>query len=344
MQGHLIRYHPRPDLSAAVAGLLRGSCFPWANAVPAHAQPHAKLAFHKLSHGHFVCSKTHPSAIRALAQVLYWSPRPSPSRLHPSGVLHSPLYLTGSITPPHEASAPCAPHLRPDLLSRMHPTDRAAAAMVASKVFIARHGERIDHVDPLWKTRVENTDDPFLTERGLAQAQCLGQRLADEGIVKIFVSPFYRTIQTAAAVAKTAKAKMCIEPGICEALLPEFFPEGYPRLRAVADLAKEFPSIDPTYVPVHVPEYPETKTTTIERVKTAAKKIIQKEQGPILLVGHGITCEGSARGLIGDQPIAYIDYCALMQLDRTETSGAHSYAWAGTCGPDVTYIQDQAIR
>lgn len=218
--------------------------------------------------------------------------------------------------------------------------------MVASKVFIARHGERIDHVDPLWKTRVENPDDPFLTERGLAQAHCLGQRLAVEGIVKIFVSPFYRTIQTAAAVAKAANVTMCIEPGICEGLLPEWFPKGSPRLREVADLAEEFPTLDPAYVPVHVPDYPETKPTTIERVKMATKKLVQNEEGPILLVGHGISCEGAARGLLGDKPIAYIDYCALIQLDKTAASGSDSgsYSWAGTGGPDVTYIQDRAIR
>ncbi len=212
--------------------------------------------------------------------------------------------------------------------------------MVASRVFIARHGERIDHVDPSWKKRAANPDDPYLSERGLSQARCLGQRLAAECVSKIFVSPFYRTIQTAAAVADAANASLFIEPGICEGLLSDWFPRGMPVFRNIGDIVNEFPCVDATYVPVHNPAYPETKKGTMERVGTATKKIVEKEDGTILLVGHGITCEGSARGLLGIDNVEYIDYCALMEVVQTGSSTALTYAWAGNSGPDISYMHE----
>eukprot|EP00171_Calliarthron_tuberculosum_P014520 IDg14520t1 len=144
--------------------------------------------------------------------------------------------------------------------------------MVASKVFIARHGERIDHVDEGWRSRTDNADDPSLTERGLEQARQLGLRLANENVSKIFVSPFYRTLQTAAAAATAIGARIYVEPGMCEALLPEWF-GAQPRVRVLNSVVSEFPIINQNYTPIHHSAWPETKETCKERVRKTVRTL-----------------------------------------------------------------------
>lgn len=216
--------------------------------------------------------------------------------------------------------------------------------MVASKVFIARHGERIDHVDDGWRSRTDNTDDPFLTERGLAQARNLGLRLAGENISKIFVSPFYRTLQTAAAAAASIGSRMHVEPGMCEALLPEWF-GGQPRVRILDAVVSEFPAVERNYTPIHHSEWPETKESCMERVRKTVRTLSQREEGAILLVGHGITCEYAARALVGVETVPYIDYCGLIECVRVEgvqsgNSLECKFEYGAIKGPDTSYISD----
>lgn len=59
-------------------------------------------------------------------------------------------------------------------------------------IWICRHGNRIDFVDPSWKG-----SDPYLSPDGIIQAKETGKRLKDENIQHIFASPFFRTVETA---------------------------------------------------------------------------------------------------------------------------------------------------
>ena len=69
-------------------------------------------------------------------------------------------------------------------------------------VWIARHGNRIDFVNPDWFLTAERPYDPHLSEDGHVQAKQLANRLKGEGISHIFASPFLRTVQTANHAAK----------------------------------------------------------------------------------------------------------------------------------------------
>ncbi|MBV8884961.1 MAG: histidine phosphatase family protein, partial [Chroococcidiopsidaceae cyanobacterium CP_BM_RX_35] len=68
---------------------------------------------------------------------------------------------------------------------------------MAQTVWLARHGNRIDFVNPEWFKTAERRYDPHLSDDGVVQAQQLAQRLKGEGIAHIFASPFLRTVQTA---------------------------------------------------------------------------------------------------------------------------------------------------
>ena len=72
---------------------------------------------------------------------------------------------------------------------------------MAPRVFIVRHGERVDHVDETWVRRAVRQHDPPLTPRGRQQAQLLGLYLRGKGVTKIFCSPLIRCVQTGDGIA-----------------------------------------------------------------------------------------------------------------------------------------------
>eukprot|EP00668_Euglena_longa_P038833 GGOE01049937.1.p1 GENE.GGOE01049937.1~~GGOE01049937.1.p1 ORF type:complete len:294 (-),score=38.73 GGOE01049937.1:99-914(-) len=69
-------------------------------------------------------------------------------------------------------------------------------------VFLVRHGERLDRIDPTWRATARRPHDPPLTERGVLQALQLGIHLRGRGIKHIFSSPMIRAVQTADAIAE----------------------------------------------------------------------------------------------------------------------------------------------
>lgn len=190
----------------------------------------------------------------------------------------------------------------------------------ASTVYIARHGERIDHVNPKWTETAENPYDPFLTEKGIQQAQALGRFLlqqTDNNITHIFASPFYRTVQTANEVAKLTNLPICIEPGLGEYLNKDWF-STRPKLVPIEHLKKEFGCIDTSYTPHIACRYPESRDDVIVRSCMTARVLAEKFSGNLLLVGHGMTCEFMARGLSNAGIRPYISYCSVQTCRARE--------------------------
>lgn len=208
----------------------------------------------------------------------------------------------------------------------------------ASKVFVARHGERIDHVDKTWRDTADNPHDPFLTETGVRQAQSLGAKLAGSGLTHIFASPFYRTVQTAHEVATVTGLPIKVEAGISEFLNPEWFAHR-PQLQTLANLKAAFPSVDLSYSSVYEPEYPESRNDLVTRAGRTAQLLTEKYRGAILLVAHGITCEFTVRGITGAGPIPYISYCSLQTCHRDD-GGKDKYYIHGSNEPDISFIPE----
>jgi broad specificity phosphatase PhoE len=196
-------------------------------------------------------------------------------------------------------------------------------------IWIARHGNRLDFVHPEWFNTAARRYDPPLSDDGEIQAQQLADRLRREPIQQIFASPFRRCVQTAHAVADALDLSIQIEWGICEWLNADWMTE-MPETTPIAELKADFPRINPAYVSIHTPQYPETESDCLARSGQTARAIADRQavdpaingehQNPerqdILFVGHGATVNGMMWGLLPDRPIVRAPLCCLSRIDR----------------------------
>ncbi|WP_293123868.1 histidine phosphatase family protein [Microcoleus sp. bin38.metabat.b11b12b14.051] len=188
-------------------------------------------------------------------------------------------------------------------------------------VWIARHGNRIDFVNPDWFLSAEHRYDPHLSEDGHVQAKQLANRLKGEGISHIFASPFLRTVQTANYAAEALDLSIKLEWGLCEWLNSDWMTE-MPETESVEDLCRRFPRIDASYKGGIV-SYPETGEACLKRAGDTAKRLAAEFSEDMLLVGHGSSVVGSAIGLAGPANTKInAALCCLVKVvrDRSEWS------------------------
>ena len=187
-------------------------------------------------------------------------------------------------------------------------------------VWIARHANRLDFVNPDWFLTAERRYDPPLSDDGMVQAQQLAKRFKGENIAHIFASPFLRTVQTANAVAEVLNLPIKLETGLSEWLNPVWMTEEPERLSTPA-LAELFPRIDVSYTSRIAANYPETREKVRERSGQTAR-CLATEFLPdnILLVAHGASVLGGAMGLVGEIAITEVkaSLCSLVKVVRED--------------------------
>jgi broad specificity phosphatase PhoE len=198
-------------------------------------------------------------------------------------------------------------------------------------VWIARHGNRLDFVNPEWFNTAERPYDPPLSEDGVVQANQLGQRLVGEGIRHIFASPFLRTVQTANFVADALDLPIKLESGLSEWLNPAWMQTNPERL-SMQELQELFPRIDPSYTSRVIAHYPETSEKVLERTAETAKRLMTEFSEDILLVGHGASVVGVTQGLVGGTPEVNASLCCLVKLVRQEQ------AWVMELNGDTSHL------
>ena len=182
-------------------------------------------------------------------------------------------------------------------------------------VWIARHGNRLDFVNPAWFNTAVRRYDPPLSDDGLIQATELGQRLTSENIKQIYASPFLRTIQTANEVARVLNLPIKLEAGLGEWHNQEWMTES-PKIHPPELLKPKYPAIDWDYQSHLYPQYPETKADVNRRTAATIKQLVSKSSQDILIVGHGASVYGSALGLVADLPEAKLALCSLTKIVR----------------------------
>jgi broad specificity phosphatase PhoE len=185
-------------------------------------------------------------------------------------------------------------------------------------VWIARHANRLDFVNPDWFLTAERRYDPPLSDDGMVQAQQLAKRLKTENIAHIFASPFLRTVQTANAVAEVLDLRIKLETGLSEWLNPAWMTEEPERLPILA-LAELFPRIDTSYTPRIAAKYPETHEKVRERSGQTARCLsVEFFPEQILLVAHGASVLGGAMGLVGEIAKTEVkaSLCSLVKVVR----------------------------
>lgn len=183
----------------------------------------------------------------------------------------------------------------------------------AQNIWLCRHGNRIDMVDPTWKG-----SDPWLSDDGVVQARQTGQRLRREPIRHIFASPFLRTVETASHIAAALDLPIKLEAGLGEWLNSEWFPR-HPALTPLADLKQRFSRIDTGYRSVTVPQYPETAHEASLRAGVTARTLADRFGSDLLFVGHGHSVIGIVSALTGRNSDLACPFCGLFKIVRTDT-------------------------
>ena len=200
-------------------------------------------------------------------------------------------------------------------------------------VWIARHGNRLDFVNPEWFNTAERPYDPPLSEDGIVQAKQLGQRLVGEKIKQIFASPFLRTVQTANCVADLLDLPIKLESGLSEWLNPAWM-KSQPEKLSLDELHKLFPRIDRSYTSRVIAHYPETSENVLERTAETAKYLTTEFSEDMLLVGHGASVVGTTQGLMGGMPEVNATLCCLVKLLRQEQE------WVMELNGDTSHLSE----
>ena len=184
---------------------------------------------------------------------------------------------------------------------------------MSQTVWIARHGNSLDFVNPEWFNTALRRYDPPLSEDGFVQAAELGSRLRAEKIRHIFASPFLRTIQTANEVAKVLNVPIKLEAGLGEWQNPDWMSET-PEIHPQKFLAQEYPLIDWEYQSYFHPTYPENKAEVYRRTAKTIQKLVFDFSEDILIVGHGVSVHGVTYGLAPETPHLKVSLCSLTKV------------------------------
>ena len=188
---------------------------------------------------------------------------------------------------------------------------------MSQTVWIARHGNRLDFVNPEWFNTARRRYDPPLSDDGVIQAQELAARLQNESISHIFVSPFLRTIQTASEVAKVLNLPLKLEWGFCEWLNPQWMDE-MPETHPQEWLQERYPTIDWSYQSYLQPSYPETEEKLAQRTAKTIQHIVKEYSEDILIIGHGGSVWGTTQGLVPSIERLKVTLCSLTKVVKAE--------------------------
>lgn len=210
---------------------------------------------------------------------------------------------------------------------------------MSQTVWMARHGNRLDFVNPEWFDSAERRYDPPLSEDGFIQAKQLGQRLKSENICHIFSSPFLRTIQTANEIAEILDLPLKLEAGLSEWHNLNWMTET-PETHPQELLEKQFPRIDWNYDSRVIPSYPESEEELYRRTAATARNLIAEFAEDILLVGHGASVLGTTKGLVKGNPVVNASLCCLVKVVH------NGNGWEMELNGDVSHLskREEKIR
>ena len=184
---------------------------------------------------------------------------------------------------------------------------------MSQTVWIARHGNRLDFINPEWFNTAIRRYDPPLSDDGFVQAAELGQRLKSEQIKHIFASPFLRTIQTANEIAQILDLPIKLEAGLGEWHNGEWMTES-PETHPQEFLQQKFPLIDWNYQSHLYPQYPETNEDVDRRTAATVRQLVSEYSEDILIVGHGASVYGVTQGLVANLSESKVALCSLTKV------------------------------
>eukprot|EP01083_Nonionella_stella_P006088 17618_1 len=246
-------------------------------------------------------------------------------------------------------------------------------------IFVVRHGERIDYVDRDWINKVKHNRyrDPHLAKKGIHQCKETAVRLTEiyqtyfgikdknkpfklsEDNLVIIASPYIRSVQTGAQIAKhlNYKSTIKIEPGICE-VLKEFPPHFLDNEDINKDdLCEKMIDVkNKTYEPFRTRESFKKREygdgPCINRSCSVTKRIIDRYFSnkdcakDIMLVGHGASCYGMVECLSGGCG-DYIGLCCIAHFKlkyngKVSKDKKELFKITPVCVGDSSHLSDQS--
>ena len=188
---------------------------------------------------------------------------------------------------------------------------------MADTVWVVRHGQRRDSVDPAWDDHADRVHDPPLTDLGRWAAWRTGRRFVESGIEfdAVYASPFLRAAETAEEIARETGNEVLLEPGLGEHRNADWF-DAEPDIVAPEQLAEWFDPVELRHDPLVVPAFPESHSEAIERAGETARRLVAETEGTVLFVGHGLSVGGVVHGLVGSADGVAAPLCGLTLLVR----------------------------
>ena len=171
-------------------------------------------------------------------------------------------------------------------------------------IFLIRHGETASNAN-----RVLQVPETPLSERGLAQAERLGRRLADEGIVRILSSDYARAYMTAEHVSASTGVGIEIDETLRERNFGDLRGRPYSEVGDIFAEGFEPPGGESWEV------FHERAERSWQAVRAAA----DETEGHLAVVTHGLICRAyvahHARLPDGDEPIFSFANTSLTVID-----------------------------
>lgn len=205
-----------------------------------------------------------------------------------------------------------------------------------AKIWLVRHGNRLDFVQPEWFITAKFKYDPPLCNAGLIQAQETAIRLSKEKVNHIFVSPYQRTLQTAIGMAIAHNLPLNIEAGLGEWENPDWM-KTKPQLTDKKIIGIE-PLINQKYVSLVQPNYPEMQTEMWARAKKITQLVLKNYVGNILIVGHKEPLMGCAIALLNHKPNFNFDVCGITEFSK------EGDRWICTLANDQSHLSDPGVK
>jgi len=176
------------------------------------------------------------------------------------------------------------------------------------KIYLIRHGETTGDIED----RFGGDYDDHLTEKGIAQAEELAEKLKDKKIQIIFHSPRVRATQTAKIVNKVLNVNLEVVEnirernnyGVLTGMVKSVAKEKYPE---------EFSKLAKTY---HNVTGSEDYDSFKERIMTIFTEIISKDYQTIAIISHGGPISTIVREVLKLSELERLGDCAILELEK----------------------------
>jgi broad specificity phosphatase PhoE len=155
------------------------------------------------------------------------------------------------------------------------------------KIIFVRHGESESNV---LKVHTDSRDKFPLTQKGRREVEKIADKLQDENVDVIIVSPVLRTRETASTINKKVKSKIIIDEAVSEydwgkwmniPIINELY-EKFPEYAEYKKLSQE------ERFEYRLGENGESRKEVVERIRKFIRELVANYLGKtVLLVSHG---------------------------------------------------------